>query len=101
MTTTDIPVTEAKHSCQCGHENEALPELDAREVPHAIRHGAILGALASLQPGAALVLIAPHDPLPLLGQMRDLYGDAVEVEYLDRAPKAVRLKLTKTRAVAE
>lgn len=101
MTTTDIPVTEARHSCACGHENEALPELDARAVPHAIRHGAILGALASLQPGGAMVLIAPHDPLPLLGQIRDLYGDAIEVDYLDRAPRAVRLKLTKTHAVTE
>lgn len=70
-------------------------------MPHAIRHGAILGALASLQPGTAMVLIAPHDPLPLLGQVYDIYGDAIEVAYLDRAPQAVRLKLTKTHAVSE
>ena len=58
MTTTDLPVTQTKQGgCQCGHENEVLPELDARELPHAIRHGAILGALImqSLQSGMAMV----------------------------------------------
>lgn len=100
--TTDIPVTETKQGgCQCGHSPDELPELDARALPHAVRHGAILGALASLQPGAAMVLVAPHDPLPLLAQVDDLYGDAIEVAYLDRAPQAVRLQLTKLHAVNE
>lgn len=93
---TETPITQAPHGgCQCGHAEVDLPELDARQLPHAVRHGAILGAVASLQPGAAMVLVAPHDPLPLLAQMREAYGDAIQVDYVDRAPEAVRVKLTK------
>ena len=98
---TEIPLAQAEHQCGCGHEHDAEPVLDARAIPHAIRHATIFGALDSIAPGAGLVLIAPHDPLPLLGQVYDIYGDAIEVAYLDRAPQAVRLKLTKTHAVSE
>ncbi len=80
-------------SCGCGGHDEALPELDARIIPHAIRHGAILGALAQVRPGAAMVLIAPHDPVPLLAQIRDREGDAVEISYIERGPQAWRLRL--------
>ena len=31
-----------------------------------------------------MVLIAPHDPLPLLAQLAQREGDAVEVSYLQR-----------------
>jgi hypothetical protein len=54
-----------------GHEDPAafLPELDARSVPHVIRHATILGALDSVSAASALVLVAPQDPLPLLAQL--------------------------------
>lgn len=94
---TQAPITQAPQGgCQCGHSHAELPELDARQLPPAVRHGAIMGAVASLQPGAAMVLVAPHDPVPLLAQMREAYGDAIEVDYVDRTPEAVRVKLTKT-----
>lgn len=90
---TDLPITDAA-TCQCGHNHDsALPELDARAIPHAIRHAAIFGAFDSLRPGEALVLVAPHDPLPLLAQLRSAYPDGIGVEYLDRQPEAVRLRL--------
>ena len=55
------------HSCGCGEQDPAgYPELDARAVPHAIRHATIFGALDAVRPGAGLVLVAPHDPLPRL-----------------------------------
>lgn len=73
------------------------PELDARLIPHAIRHGAILGALAQVAPGQAMVLIAPHDPKPLLAQIAEREGDAVEVSYLKRGPEAWKLQLRRTR----
>ena len=91
---TDLPVVE-KPTCTCGHHDEELPVLDARAIPHAIRHAAILGAVASLSPGKALALVAPHNPLPLLAQIRDAHGDAIAVEYLDRAPDAVQVQLTR------
>ena len=91
---TDLPLTE-RHTCSCGEHADDLPTLDARTIPHAIRHGAILGAVASLQPGRALALVAPHDPLPLLARIREAHGDAIEVSYLQEGPEAWTLKLAR------
>lgn len=91
---SDLPVVE-RHACTCGHHDDELPTLDARQIPHAIRHAAILGAVASLTPGRALALVAPHDPLPLLAQIRDAHGAGIEVSYLERGPEAWTLKLAR------
>lgn len=91
---TQLPVTESS-TCGCGGHDEALPELDARLIPHAIRHAAIFGAFDSLRPGAALVLVAPHDPLPLLAQLRDAHGPRIAIDYVERGPEAWKLKLTR------
>jgi len=92
----EIPVV-ATTGCTCGHHDEELPELDARLIPHAIRHGAIFGAVSQVRPGQAMVLVAPHDPLPLLAQLAQREGDAVEVSYLQRGPEAWRLRLARVR----
>lgn len=92
---TEIPVVQsAGCGCNCGG-TAALPELDARTIPHAIRHGAILGAVDQLAPGAALVLVAPHNPTPLLAQLDDRWGEQVGVRYLTEGPDVWRLQLTK------
>ena len=91
---TELNLTE-KPACTCGHSHDEIPELDARLIPHAIRHAAIFGAFDSLRPGGAMVLIAPHDPLPLLAQLADAYGDGLAVSYIDRAPEAVKLQLSR------
>lgn len=90
-----LPITEAPaaSACGCGETHEHLPELDARTIPHAIRHGAIIGALQQLRPGKAMVLVAPHDPLPLLAQIAQLEGDSVQVSYLQQGPDAWKLRL--------
>jgi uncharacterized protein (DUF2249 family) len=69
--------------CACG-ESEApgYPELDARAIPHAIRHGAIFGALEGISPGEGLVL-----------QQRA--PDTYDVEYLERGPQNWRLCLVR------
>lgn len=69
------------------------PELDARSIPHAIRHAAIFGALGSVRPGQGLVLVAPHDPLPLLAQLERREPGTFVVEYLERGPDAWRLAI--------
>ena len=63
-----------------------------REVPHAIRHATVFGALESLNARQGLVLVASHDPLPLLAQVRDRTGDRFAVTYLERGPEAWRLQ---------
>ncbi|WP_325049862.1 DUF2249 domain-containing protein [Nocardioides sediminis] len=84
------------HACGC-HEADAAghPELDARTVPHAIRHATIFGALDAVRPGTGLVLVAPHDPLPLLAQLEQRDPGAFDVDYLDRGPDAWRLLLVR------
>ncbi|MET7986786.1 DUF2249 domain-containing protein [Streptomyces sp. NPDC005281] len=81
--------------CGCGGAEEAAePELDVREVPHALRHATVFGALDAVPAGTAMVLIAPHDPLPLLAQIEQRNPGIFSVEYLERGPEAWRLRLS-------
>ncbi|MGY1454079.1 DUF2249 domain-containing protein [Streptomyces sp. SS8] len=81
--------------CACGETDAGeAPELDVREVPHAIRHATVFGALEAVPEGRSMVLVAPHDPLPLLAQIEQRTGGAFAVEYLERGPRAWRLRLT-------
>jgi uncharacterized protein (DUF2249 family) len=86
----------AGHACGCGEtDGPNHPELDARAVPHAIRHATIFGALDGVRPGKGLVLLAPHDPLPLLAQLEQRAPGAFEVSYLERGPETWRLALVR------
>ncbi len=91
---TELSLTESSTSCGC-HDDHGAPELDARAIPHSIRHATIFGALSAIRPGGALILIAPHDPLPLLAQIEQREPGAIEVSYLERGPEAWRLRLAR------
>jgi uncharacterized protein (DUF2249 family)/iron-sulfur cluster repair protein YtfE (RIC family) len=85
--------------CTCGEVDGAgYPELDARAVPHAIRHATIFGALDSVTPGGGMVLVAPHDPLPLLAQLEQRSPRQFEVSYLERGPEDFRLLFVRRTA---
>lgn len=87
------------HSCGCGEvDGPGYPELDARAVPHAIRHATIFGALDAVQPGGGMVLVAPHDPLPLLSQIEQRSPGEFTVSYIERGPEAWRLQLVRRTA---
>jgi uncharacterized protein (DUF2249 family) len=89
-------VATAPRTCTCGeHDSDTDPELDARAVPHAIRHATIFGALDGVSPGGAMVLIAPHDPVPLLAQIEQRDPGAFEISYLERGPEAWRLRFAR------
>ena len=90
----DTPAEE--HSCNCHDEADPdYPVLDARAVPHAIRHATIFGALDAIAAGGGLILIAPHDPLPLLDQIEKRSPAVFSVSYLERGPEAWRLSLVR------
>ena len=94
----DEPVTAPAggHQCACGgHDEEGLPELDTRTIPHAIRHATIFGALEGLRPGSGLLLTANHDPLPLLAQLEQRAPGAFAVDYVERGPELWRLQFTR------
>ena len=74
----------------CNHTTpEALYPFDARGVGKRFRHAAIFGALDSLVPGETMRFCNDHDPLPLLAQMQQRYGDRVVIEYVQREPGVI------------
>jgi uncharacterized protein (DUF2249 family)/iron-sulfur cluster repair protein YtfE (RIC family) len=83
-------------TCGCGgHDDSAVPELDVRAVPHAIRHATVFGAFDAIPPGGSMVLVAPHDPIPLLSQLTARANGKLDVSYTERGPEAWRLLLTR------
>lgn len=78
--------------CACGEQDAGVPELDVRTIPHAIRHATVFGALSAVQPGGAMILVAHHDPVPLLGQVADIYPGAFEISYETNGPEEWRLR---------
>lgn len=81
--------------CGCGEEDDEMPELDVREVPHAIRHATVFGAFDAVPVGGSMLLVAPHDPIPLLHQLAERSGGRIAVGYEQRGPDAWRLRLTR------
>ena len=92
----NLPLVEdqSAHACGCGcTDADGAPELDVRAIPHAIRHATVFGALGAIPAGGSLVLVAPHDPKPLLRQIDEREAGAIEVSYLESGPEAWRLRL--------
>ena len=86
---------EGHTGCGCGEEDDEMPELDVREIPHAIRHATVFGAFDAVPVGGSMLLVAPHDPLPLLRQLAERSGGRLAVGYEERGPEAWRLRLTR------
>ena len=87
---------EGPAGCGCNEVDVDMPELDVRSVPHAIRHATVIGAFDAIPAGGSLLLIAPHDPIPLLRQLSRRTGGAMAVSYEQRGPEAWHLRLTRT-----
>lgn len=66
---------------------ESVYPFDARCVAKRFRHAAIFGALDALVAGETMRFMNDHDPLPLLEQMRQRYGDGIEIQYVTREPE--------------
>ena len=60
--------------------------FDARGVAKRFRHAAIFGALESLHPGETMRFVNDHDPLPLLGQLQQAFGEKLGIAYVRREP---------------
>lgn len=111
----EIPLMDATSDCGCGGDHadpssdtsqelpavvapaaDGSPVLDVRNVPHSIRHATVFGAVDSIRAGHSLVLVAPHDPLPLLKQISERHDGAFAVSYEVSGPTAWRLRLTRS-----
>ncbi|TAM89093.1 MAG: DUF2249 domain-containing protein [Candidimonas sp.] len=60
--------------------------FDARGIAHRFRHSAIFGALSALHPGETMRFCNDHDPLPLLAQIEQHFGEHVVISYVSRTP---------------
>jgi len=65
---------------------DALYPFDARGIAKRFRHAAIFGALDALNPGETMRFVNDHDPLPLLDQLQQRYGEKVDIRYQQREP---------------
>jgi uncharacterized protein (DUF2249 family) len=65
---------------------EQIYAFDARGVAKRFRHAAIFGALDALNSGETMRFVNDHDPLPLLNQLEQRYGEAVTIQYVQREP---------------
>ena len=63
--------------------------FDARGIGKRFRHAAIFGALQALRPGEGMRFVNDHDPLPLLAQLSERFGERVEILYRQREPGAI------------
>jgi uncharacterized protein (DUF2249 family) len=59
--------------------------FNARGVDRRFRHAAIFGALHALLPGESMRFCNDHDPVPLLNEIEDMFGERVNVVYHRRA----------------
>jgi uncharacterized protein (DUF2249 family) len=83
--------------------NPTVPQnhpFDARGIARRFRHAAIFGALDALNPGETLRLLNDHDPLPLLAQLEQRYGDELLVQYRAREAGGVVIDFTVAAGVA-
>jgi len=60
--------------------------FDARGIAGRFRLSAILGALDALEPGECMRFINDHDPLPLLEQLRERFGENIDIHYRQSEP---------------
>ena len=74
---------------ETSYEPVAVHPFDARGIARRFRHAAIFGALDALRPGEAMRFVNDHDPLPLLAQLQQHYGETLAMAYRQREPGAV------------
>ena len=68
--------------------------FDARGVAKRFRHAAIFGALEQLHRGEVMRFVNDHDPLPLLHQIQQRYGNQVGINYVAREPGNIVIDFT-------
>lgn len=69
----------------------AVYGFDARGVAKRFRHAAIFGALGALHTGETMRFMNDHDPLPLLAQLQQAFGDRLAIRYVKREPGEIVL----------
>ena len=74
---------------------DSIYPFDARGIAKRFRHAAIFGALDALRAGETMRFVNDHDHLPLLDQLSQRYGAAVEIDYRQREPGSIVIDFVK------
>lgn len=69
--------------------------FDARGIAKRLRRVALFGALDVLQPGETMRFGYDQDPVPLLDQLMQRYGNSVTIRYHRREPGLIVLDFTR------
>ncbi len=69
--------------------------LDLRELPGPVRHQLVFKAWEYLPSGGCFTIRNDHDPVPLRRQLEQISGGALLWEYLEKAPGAFQVRITK------
>lgn len=72
--------------------------FDARGIAKRFRHAAIFGAMDALLAGETMHFFNDHDPLPLLNQLHQRYGDGIEISYISRDPGQIAIHFKRTQS---
>lgn len=72
------------HDCSHPVIADGVYTFDARGIARRFRHAAIFGALAALDVGETMRFCNDHDPLPLLSQIDNYFGERVRIAYVSR-----------------
>ncbi|MFZ5524584.1 MAG: DUF2249 domain-containing protein [Pseudomonadota bacterium] len=83
------------HSCSNATSHDMRYPFDARGVAKRFRHAAIFGALDALNPGETMAFVNDHDPLPLLAQLTQRYGEGIAINYVLREPGKIAINFTR------
>ena len=75
---------------------DAIYPFDARGIAKRFRHAAIFGALDALTAGETMRFANDHDPLPLLDQLRQRYGERVAIRYVQKEPGLIVIDFVKS-----
>ncbi|CAG0939724.1 hypothetical protein GALLN_00735 [Gallionellaceae bacterium] len=83
------------HNCANSVSPDMRYPFDARGVAKRFRHAAIFGALDSLHPGETMLFVNDHDPLPLLAQLTQRYGEGIQINYVAREPGQIVIEFNR------
>ena len=83
------------HNCSNTISADLRYQFDARGVAKRFRHAAIFGALDALNPGETMAFVNDHDPLPLLAQLTQRYGEGIAINYASREPGQIAINFTR------
>lgn len=72
-----------------------IKELDVRVFAPIQRHEMLIQLFKDLPAKSSFIFINDHDPIPLFYELRSIFGDVVEWEYLHRGGREWKVKVTR------